>query len=313
MPRATLRTRCGREVAIAYRLHSIETISEAALQGRVTAPPSAAATAAAQAAAAGPGSRAEADSMAAVLDQRPRGHGIFSTRSFDNGAATAAALSNRHSEPLPSISLRGLANGPTSDPAARDFPATVATRQGSTGLPLAALDSSSAAQRNGLLPGAILQRDDGAADEASSAGDAGSADGTAGSGQSRFASSPSFTIHSQESRLNTNTFDLEVLNFTTLSVSKLEPKVVTMWIWLRAQAAGRAGAGAAASAGRHGGARRQRLVPARGGARCGAAAAGHRRRRSGRLHHGLQVRADFHKLHSGPAANLVIHLASHVR
>ncbi len=42
MPRATLRTRCGREVAIAYRLHSIETVSEAALHGRVTAPPSAA-------------------------------------------------------------------------------------------------------------------------------------------------------------------------------------------------------------------------------------------------------------------------------
>ena len=175
MPRATLRTRCGREVAIAYRLHSIETVSEAALQGRVTAPTSAGTAADAQAAATGPASRAEADSVAAVLDQRPRGHGIFSTRSFDGGVA-AAALSNRHSEPLPSLSLRGLGNGPTGDGAREPaMPAgRVAVRQGSTGsIALAALDT---AKCNGPLSDAGSAREDAAADEA----DPG--DGAAGGG-----------------------------------------------------------------------------------------------------------------------------------
>ena len=129
--------------------------------------------------------------MAAVLDQRPRGHGVFSTRSFDNGSTAAAGLSNRHSEPLPSLSLRGLVgNGPaTADGSPpRDAAAAAppqgfeATRQGSTGLPLAAQDRRrSSGQLDGPLPNAASPREDRAAttDEGSSAGeDAG--DGDAG-------------------------------------------------------------------------------------------------------------------------------------
>ncbi len=136
------------------------------------------ATEATRAAAAGPASRAEADAVAAVLDQRPRGHGVWSTRSFENGSPAAAGLSNRHSEPLPSLlSLRGLVNGPTAetgssrDAAAAPPDSYVATRQGSTGLPLAALDSRSSRHPNGPVSDAASPAEDhaAAADEESSA------------------------------------------------------------------------------------------------------------------------------------------------
>ena len=138
MPRATLRTRCGREVAIAYTLHSIETISEAALQGRVAAPHSALAKDAIRGAAAGAGSQAEADIVAEVLDARPRGQGIFSTRSFDK--SEAANDSNRREATPASPSVRGLANGPSGNAASNTLNAG---RQGSLGIAMAPLDSSS--------------------------------------------------------------------------------------------------------------------------------------------------------------------------
>ena len=146
------------------------------------------ATEAARAAAAGPASRAEADAVAAVLDTRPRGHGVWSTRSFDSGGSPAAAgLSNRHSEPLPPLSLRGLvsggpaADGSSSRDAAAGPPpeAFVAARQGSAGLPLAALDSRSSGQPNGPLSDTAASDRAAAADEASSAGEAGGGDGGA--------------------------------------------------------------------------------------------------------------------------------------
>ena len=139
-----------------------------------------------RAAAAGPASRAEADSLAAaVLDQRPRGHGVFSTRSFDSGSA-AAGLSNRHSEPLPSLTLRGLVNGPTSNggpsrDAAAAPDACVAARQGSTGLPLGNPDGSRAAQLEGPLSDASTPcegraaADEGSSTGAADGGDAGAA------------------------------------------------------------------------------------------------------------------------------------------
>ena len=51
--------------------------------------------------------------MAAVLDSRPRGHGVFSTRSFDGEEAAGDGDRGKASSALPS--RRGLANGPSRD------------------------------------------------------------------------------------------------------------------------------------------------------------------------------------------------------
>jgi len=157
------------------------------------------ATEAARAAAAGPASRAEADAVAAVLDTRPRGHGVWSTRSFDNsGSPAAAGLSNRHSEPLPPLPLRGLVSG---GPAADGSPSRdaaglpdsyVATRQGSTCLPLAAQDSRSGGHPNGPVPDAVRPGEDrvAAADEESSTEGDAAARGSSSSPRPRVAQEP---------------------------------------------------------------------------------------------------------------------------